>query len=269
VNAHPGRRRPRLLGVFAHPDDETLACGGTLALCARGGTEVTIYSATAGQAGGPQPARSAAARERLAATRTTELHQAAARLGAARVVVGPFRDGFLPHVEPALLEAELARLLEETAPDVVVTFGRDGLYWHPDHVALGERTAAVLRARRGVALYFVLFPREAMSRLVRAVQDRVPDAPASVWGIPAQAFGLRAAEPTHVVDVREAAEVKLEALRCHRSQLPPGHPLAHLDAGLVRDFLGEEWFRHEATSAGPPELLARLAGRATAASPTA
>jgi LmbE family N-acetylglucosaminyl deacetylase len=257
----PGRP-PRLLCVFAHPDDETLACGGTIALCARRGVEVTIYSATAGHAGGPGPRSRAAERARLAAVRSGELHEAAARLGATRVEIGPFRDGFLPHTTQVLIDEHLTRLIEAVGPDAVITFDRDGLYWHPDHVAIGQRTAVVTRrVAPGAALYFALLPREAISGLVRAVRARAPEADATLWGIPPRAFGLHAAEPTDVLDVRAAAEPKLDALRCHRTQLSATHPFTWLDARLVREWLGEEWFRRDETSAGSPDLLRRLVGQ--------
>jgi LmbE family N-acetylglucosaminyl deacetylase len=268
VTAQLGDDRPRILCVFAHPDDETLACGGTIALCARAGAEVTIYSATPGQAGHGKPSSSPAEREALAAVRRDELRAAASRLGAARVEVGLFLDGFLPYTEAATIDAQLEHLVDETAPHAVITFGQDGLYWHPDHIAIGARTAAVVRrSRHRPALYYVLIAPGVMSALVNALRARAPEVAETLWGVAPRAFGLHAAAATLTVDVREAMDAKLEALRCHRSQFPSDHPLAHLNATLGREFLGDEWFRHDATSAGPPDLLlklarGRLAGRA-------
>lgn len=235
---------PRLLAVFAHPDDESLACGGTLARCVDAGVEVTLVCATRGEAGSINPAL-VLDRASLGAVREAELREAADVIGLHEVVVLGHRDGMLPWAEPGRLEADVAAEFDRVAPDAVLSFGADGLYWHPDHIAIAARTASVVRARahtRPVTLYEVTMPPGAMTGLAAAVRARTGDTALAPWGLAAEAFGKGALAPTVVVDVSEVIDRKLAALACHRTQLGPHNPLAHLDRGLALAHLGVEHF---------------------------
>src|SRR6516225_7286272 len=127
----PGSAR-RLLGVFAHPDDEVFCAGGTLARAAEAGAEVMIVSATRGERGQIRdPA--AATRPTLGAVREGELRAAAAELGVPRVQVLDYADGTLPHHRSSL-GAAIADIMRQFDPDTVFTFGAGGGYGPPDHV---------------------------------------------------------------------------------------------------------------------------------------
>src|SRR5215471_7137199 len=142
VEKGPGSAR-RLLGVFAHPDDEVLCAGGTMARVAEAGAEVMIVSATRGERGQIRdPA--AATRRTLGAVREAELRAAAAELGVQRVQVLSYPDGALTQHRPAL-GAEIADIMRRFDPDTVVTFGADGGYGHPDHVAISRLTTQAFR----------------------------------------------------------------------------------------------------------------------------
>jgi LmbE family N-acetylglucosaminyl deacetylase len=160
VENGPGSAR-RLLGVFAHPDDEVFCAGGTMARAAQAGAEVMIVSATRGEQGQIRdPA--AATRRTLGTVREGELHAAAAELGVRHVRVLSYADGTLPG-HRSTLGAELADLMRRFDPDAVVTFGADGGYGHPDHVAISglatETFRALARDRdRGQRLYHAVFP---------------------------------------------------------------------------------------------------------------
>jgi len=156
----PGSAR-RLLGVFAHPDDEVFCAGGTMAQAAGAGAEVMIVSATRGE-GGQIRDPAAATRRTLGAVREGELRAAAAELGVQRVQVLPYTDGTLQHHRSSL-GAAIASLMRQFAPDTVVSFGADGGYGHPDHIAVSELTTQAFRAlvrdhNRGQRLYHALFP---------------------------------------------------------------------------------------------------------------
>ena len=144
----PPGGRCRLLGVFAHPDDETFCAGGTFAHYAGQGAEIMVVSATRGQAG---QIRDAAAGDRrtIAAVREAELRLACERLGITKVRCLDHVDGTLADAGfPALVD-EVAEVIGEFRPDVVITFGPDGGYGHPDHVTIGAAaTAACQRAAR-------------------------------------------------------------------------------------------------------------------------
>jgi LmbE family N-acetylglucosaminyl deacetylase len=160
VDNGPGSAR-RLLGVFAHPDDEVFCAGGTMARAAAAGAEVMIVSATRGEQGQIRdPA--AATRRTLGAVREDELRAAAAELGVRRVQVLDYPDGALAHHRPSL-SAAIAETMRQFDPDTVITFGTDGGYGHPDHVAISSLTTETFRALAhdrgpGQRLYHAVFP---------------------------------------------------------------------------------------------------------------
>jgi LmbE family N-acetylglucosaminyl deacetylase len=154
----------RLLGVFAHPDDEVFCAGGTLAQWVEAGSETMIVSATRGEAGQIQDAR-AASRGTLGSVREHELRAACARLGVQRVECLDYRDGTLAEVDAATLASHVAAYIRDFQPDVVVTFGPDGGYGHPDHIAISIATteACQLVVREdgwSPQLYYSVFPRQ-------------------------------------------------------------------------------------------------------------
>jgi LmbE family N-acetylglucosaminyl deacetylase len=159
------RRRPlRLLGIFAHPDDETVCAGGTLAKYASAGAVVSVVSLTKGGAGQIRDA-SAATRGTLTAVRETELDAAGKALGLTETRCLDHPDGGLADVDGEILARLASDLLREFEPDVVITFGPDGFSGHADHVAVGAAvTAACLEMRdaRPVRLFHCYPPRSGM-----------------------------------------------------------------------------------------------------------
>jgi LmbE family N-acetylglucosaminyl deacetylase len=138
--------RLRLMCVLAHPDDESLGFGGTLARYGADGVETRVVTATRGEAGWssrePRPAP-----DEIGRIRAAELGAAAAALGLARVELLDYRDGELDRADPAEATAAIVRCIRAARPQVVATFGSDGAYGHPDHVAISQlTTAAVVRA---------------------------------------------------------------------------------------------------------------------------
>jgi LmbE family N-acetylglucosaminyl deacetylase len=176
----------RILGVFAHPDDESFCAGGTLAKYAADGAEIMIVSATRGDAGQIRDAR-AATRRTLGAVRERELRLACERLGVRHALCLDYKDGTLKDIEPEVLTRHIARIVREFRPDAVLTFGPDGAYGHPDHVAIGAATTAAcalagdaaafpeqldegLTPHAPEALYHSHFPRSRMLLLERLVR---------------------------------------------------------------------------------------------------
>jgi len=127
--------RPRILGVFAHPDDEVFVAGGTFAKYVARGAEAMVLCATRGQAGQIRDAR-VATRHTLGAVREQELRQACTILGIQQVSCLDFQDGRLRETEFDALVGSVADALRTFEPDVVITFGEDGAYGHPDHVTI-------------------------------------------------------------------------------------------------------------------------------------
>jgi LmbE family N-acetylglucosaminyl deacetylase len=133
------RAAPRILGVFAHPDDESYCAGGTLARYVAGGAEAMVVSATRGEAGQIRCAN-LATRRTLGAMREQELAEACRILGVQHMRCLDYQDGKLHKADPQELAGEVVRLVRGFRPDVVITFGTDGAYGHPDHIAICEAT---------------------------------------------------------------------------------------------------------------------------------
>lgn len=256
---------PSLLAVFAHPDDESLASGGLLAWCAAVGVRTSLLCLTRGERGGhTEPAS-------LAAIRAQELREAASVLGITDLTVLTHQDGMLPWTDAGRLERDIRDAVERVAADVVITFDEDGLYWHPDHVAVHERTtAAVLSGSEPrPALYYVTLPPGAMRSVVDhgaalSAAQRPAASPAThILGIAdPDAFGSCAPAPTLVVDASDFARQKLLALHCHRSQLPEHDALTRVTTETARRLLGIEHYRRAGAGSLPDTFLDRLAPRA-------
>ncbi len=130
---------PRILGLFAHPDDEVFCAGGTLARYIAAGAEAMVVSFTQGEAGQIRDA-TLATRRTLGETRATELHHSCAQLGVQHVRCLNLGDGKLQTLDPDHLAAQATALIREFRPDVVITFDDTGAYGHPDHIAVSRAT---------------------------------------------------------------------------------------------------------------------------------
>ncbi|HEX5474405.1 MAG TPA: PIG-L deacetylase family protein [Vicinamibacterales bacterium] len=250
----------RVLAVFAHPDDESVACGATLAWCAAEGARVSLLCATRGEAGERLPG-SGDESIALGVVRRGELQQAAARLGIDDVILLDHPDGSLTGVEPALFRHEIVLTLRHLQPDVVITFGPDGLYWHPDHIVVHERVTEAVQTLGAAApaLFYVVVPPGLMRTLIDTAVAN-PGAPPdlSLWDIDPDAFGAYAPEATLVLDARAYVRDKLDALRCHRTQVGEGSPFVWLTEGQAADLLGREYFVRAEAGARAPSLLDSL-----------
>ena len=159
----------RLLGVFAHPDDEVFVAGGTLAKYTARGAEAMVLSATRGQAGQIRDA-AAATRHTLGAVREQELRRACAILGVQTVACLDYLDGALRDADLEVLVAAVSDAIADFRPDIVITFGEDGAYGHPDHVTISAATTrAFERAATtpGARLYHSHFARSRLLMLDR------------------------------------------------------------------------------------------------------
>jgi LmbE family N-acetylglucosaminyl deacetylase len=137
----------RLMAILAHPDDESLGNGGALARYAAEGVEVTLVTATRGQRGWLGDASENPGLEALGRIRESELRAAGAALGLREVALLDYVDGELDRVNPDAVICELVAQIRRVRPQVVLTFGLDGAYGHPDHMAISQlTTGAIVRA---------------------------------------------------------------------------------------------------------------------------
>lgn len=204
---------PALVALFAHPDDETYATGGTIARHAAEGVRCALYCATDGDAG-QSSGIPVSSRAELGALRRAELHAACAVLGIATIVHGGHPDGALADTDPDRVIGEMVQLLRRTRPEVVVTFGPEGApTMHRDHRAISRlATAAVLLASTATA-----FP----DQLTGGVQPHRAQRLCYVtWPTPAADDPYPAeGQPVQVtVPVREWHARKREAFLAHRTQ---------------------------------------------------
>lgn len=237
----------RVLALVAHPDDESLIAGGTLALAARAGAETVILSLTRGDAGQiSDPAL--ASPESLPFVREAELSAAAKILGASRTICFDLPDGEIDDTPEEDTADRVLDSLKGELPDVILSFGEDGLYWHPDHIA-AHRIAHLVGQRAGADVLESVVPLGAMPALVEAMREQ--GLGVDLFNIEAEAFGTDA-HPDLSVDILDVLGLKLAALRAHRTQLGPGHLLTGLPRAVAAEHLGSELW------AGPTRRLAEL-----------
>ncbi len=134
----------RLLFVTAHPDDESLGFGGTLACYAATGIQTALVVATRDERGLTGPAEDNPGLHALGASREAETRAAAAIFGIGHVAFLDFIDGELDRADPAHAVSGLVAVVRDRRPDVVVTFGVEGAYGHPDHIAISQFTPAAV-----------------------------------------------------------------------------------------------------------------------------
>jgi len=215
----------RLLGIFAHPDDESLGCGGTFAKAAAEGIETYLITATLGERGrignerpGPQV---------VAPVRDRELRAAAARLGIREVVVLDYPDGALADVEPGAATARIAAEIRRLRPQVVVTFDACGAYGHPDHIAISQLTgAAVAAAASGGGgphpahqvdkLYWMAWDHATLEIYQRSIGTELGSV---VDGVRRSVTPWQEWAVTTRVDAGEHWQTVWSAVQCHQSQI--------------------------------------------------
>jgi len=253
-----------VLAVFAHPDDESLACGGTLARLSDAGARVVVICGSRGERGSWSD-DSLVADEDLASARTRELREAARILGVAEVIILQHPDGDLRWADVPQFHAEIVAALEHYGPDGVITFAEDGLYWHLDHVGVHERTYTAVKSLGAAAppLYYVTMQQGVMREIVDAAVANGLRLESNPFDIEPDAFGDHAKPPTFVVDVHDWVPRKLAALRCHRTQIGPNSPLRHLSEEQARRLLGVEQFRRSPLDAGWTSIIEQLGERVT------
>jgi LmbE family N-acetylglucosaminyl deacetylase len=256
-----------VVSFHAHPDDEALLTGGTLARAAAEGHRVVVVVATAGEAGltGATEDRPAA----LADQRVAELRRSAAALGCARVEVLGYPDTGYGAPRPASASStptfaaldpreparRLADILVEESADVLTVYDANGGYGHPDHVQV-HRVGVLAAQLAGTPVVLEATVDRTPLRRVAGVLRWIP----GVSGlVPASRFSdayLPRSELTHRVDVRAHLAAKKASLAAHASQTSGGRGvrtvalLLRLPDPLLRLVLGHEWYRERGRTPG-------------------
>ena len=262
--------RLTLMAVHAHPDDECIGTGGVLTRYSAEGLYTVLVTATRGEEGeivDPEM-DSEAVRPHLGEVRVAELQRACLRLGIDECHLLGYRDSGMvdtpANTHPACLAqadlheatGRLVRLIRDLRPHVLICYDEDGGYGHPDHIQVHRLTVAAFHAAGDTAqypeigptpwqpqkLYYTAYPRSyilARYELLRAMGEDTPldrpDFDPSKVGTPDERI------TTHV-DIRPYLARKVEALRCHRSQVAPDWWYFRLPSDVLYEKFSHEFF---------------------------
>ncbi len=237
-----------IVSFHAHPDDESIGTGGTLARASAAGHRVVLVFATRGELGEPVPGVLAEG-EQLAMRRSAECYVSAAALGAKRVEFLGYTDSGMmgepsndapfcfwqAPVEHAA--RRLAVILDEEEPDVLTAYDDNGGYGHPDHIQVhrvGKRAAEL----SGVPV----FAQGTINRdwMLRGLKAR---AASDDWQPPdVSNFGRPEAEITHRVEAVDFVEQKRASMRAHASQMGPDHFMLAMPDPVFAMGMGTEFY---------------------------
>jgi len=271
-----GLPNQRLLLVHAHPDDETIGSGATMARYVAAGAQVTLVTCTLGEEGEiltPELSHLAADKsDELGEHRITELAAAMAELGVTdwRLLGGPhaFRDSGMVGTPPNdredcfwradLLEAakHLVTIIRETRPQVLVTYDDFGGYGHPDHIQ-AHRVATYARDLAAAAsfatelgepwliekVYWTAFPVSVMRagiEMLKAAGEETGFAAQDPDDIP---FACPDELVTTAIDGSEFADQKMRALRAHATQISTEEGFFALSNNMGSQVMGTEFYR--------------------------
>lgn len=250
-----------IMGVFAHPDDETFSMAGTFRRYHDQGVRTALVCATRGEAGEiSDPAL--ATGENLGQIREQELSEACRIMGVDDLSLLNYRDGALQAADPTEATGRLVRQIRRLRPQVLVTFAANGGYGHPDHMAIHRLTVAAFQQAADPAcypeqieeglqpyapqkLYTVGFARSAMGALRdMAAAGGVSFSPGGAAAtIPPEEMGTPDEDLTTVVTLTDAEyELKMRAMQSHRTQMNPDNPISRLPPETIRAWLGAEQF---------------------------
>ncbi|HZU77724.1 MAG TPA: PIG-L deacetylase family protein [Dehalococcoidia bacterium] len=243
----------RVLGIFPHPDDESYSCGGTLSRLAADGAAVHVLCATSGEGG--QYLREGAPPADIGTVRRGELACACQALGIEPPRFLGLPDGRVGEVDFVAAAGAIVRELRLLRPHLVLSLGSDGVYGHPDHLALHRLVVASFAAAGGgerfpeeqfgpawqpYRFFAAAFPRG----MFRPMYDHMlsSEYTTAIRGLDPEKLGVEPAEVAAAIDIHAFAERKLQAIRCHASQLRGGDPETLFPGDLVRRTLSFELF---------------------------
>ncbi|GAA2589559.1 N-acetyl-1-D-myo-inositol-2-amino-2-deoxy-alpha-D -glucopyranoside deacetylase [Dactylosporangium fulvum] len=265
-----------ILFVHAHPDDESMGTGATMARYAADGAHVTLVTCTLGEEGEihvPALAGLAAAEaDQLGGYRITELAEACRLLGVTdhRFLggAGRYRDSGMMDTPAnkhprafwgADLDSAAAELLEvirEVRPQVAVTYDPNGFYGHPDHIQAHRvlMRAVELAEAEGIApekVYWTAVPCSVLEAGMREFRDSSDNPFADVERAEDLPFGSADEDIAARVDAHEFAEEKTAALQAHATQIPQTSWLFSIAGNFGAEFMGVEYYQLARGEKGP------------------
>jgi LmbE family N-acetylglucosaminyl deacetylase len=245
----------------AHPDDEVISTGGTIARAAAQGHRVVLVVATNGDHG--EVPDDLAPGETLVQRRRAETEASAAVLGIERIVWLGYSDsgmtGWEQNHDPSsfhladhgIAGARLADVLREEAADVLTIYDWHGNYGHPDHIAVHRVGLVAARLVPEVRVLEATMNRDAFVRMIEDARAN-GDVPTEEFDPAGPAddgnpMGMPEAELTLAVDVSAHLDAKRDAMRCHRSQIEDTSFFLQMPDEVFAASFGVEWFiEHDA-----------------------
>jgi N-acetyl-1-D-myo-inositol-2-amino-2-deoxy-alpha-D-glucopyranoside deacetylase len=270
-----------LLLVHAHPDDESIYTGATMARYAADGVPVTLVTCTLGELGEVIPAElgylAADQADQLGQYRIGELAAACAALGVTehRFLGGPgrWRDsgmmGLPSNEDPGCFwqadvdEAarELVAVIREVRPSVMISYDANGFYGHPDHIQAHRVACRAFQLAAGscpvAKLYATALPRSVLARAIRLTGPAAgpgagaepPPGFTEVTALDELPFGVPDDQVTTEIDGTSCLAAKTAAMRAHATQIAVHEPFFALSNGVGQRILGREYYT---LLAGPP-----------------
>jgi LmbE family N-acetylglucosaminyl deacetylase len=262
----------RLLGVFAHPDDEGIM-GGALLQYSTLGVETGLIYATRGEVGEISDP-SLATPETLGQVREAEMRAAAEVLKVHHLWFLDYRDSGMDgtpenqdprafiQANPAEVVGKLVAIIRQFRPQVMVTFDETGGYGHPDHIAIYRYTTAAFHAAADGVQYPELGPAHAVAKLyycsfprsvVRLMQEWLQEQGYNDWfsKLDPEQLGLPDELITVRLNVEQWQETKARSWAMHRTQINPHSPMAHMPESLRRKQRSFEAYQLVTSRVGP------------------
>lgn len=270
-NELPARR---LLLVHAHPDDEVIGTGATMAHYVSSGAHVTLVTCTLGEEGEihvPELAQLAAGQaDQLGGYRLVEWERACAALGVTdhRMLGGPgrYRDsgmmGLPTNDHPRAFwradldeaAASLVKIIQEIRPQVMITYDENGFYGHPDHIQAHRvaMRAAELAGEDGPAkIYWNAMPLSVMRNGMDAFRESGDNPFAEVEKVEELPFGTPDEEIAACIDGTDHHAKKVAAMRAHATQIPDNSWLYGIAGDFGGEFMGVEYYTLAKGERGP------------------
>jgi len=235
----------------AHPDDEAIATGGTMASLADEGHRVVLVTATRGELG-EVPDGFLRPGESLGERRSVELAEASAVLGVARQHLLGYHDSGMEGEESNARDdvfatadrdeaaARLAALLVEEDSDVLVVYDEHGGYGHPDHVRVHDVGMAAAERAGTPVVYLTTMDRDVMAELRRRAVESGDGSDDEFEG--ADTMGEPATRITTELDVSPWLAAKRAAMAAHASQISEESFFLSLPEDLFAEVWGREWY---------------------------
>ncbi len=230
----------RLLGVWSHPDDEAYLSAGLMAQVVKDGGSVTIVTITDGEKGFPESdPRSAADKS---AQRRGELRDAMAEIGVRDIRFLGIEDGEVAAPPQDMLVARIAGVMKQIRPDLVVTFGPDGITGHSDHVANSAIATAAWNSAGFGDLWYAAKTESWLNQWRKQHDDF------GLW-MTEEPTGVPNEMAEHVLDLEgPALDKKRAVLAAHRSQ-------TQMVAELFGEAAYREWICQETFRSPTPQEL--------------